>query len=87
MTQAHDQQGDPLDVEIAAYDRMKERLEATVPGKWAVVADQKLWRTFDTFHDAASAAEEHLGERTFMIRQVGSKPAPMPSSVLFGSLR
>lgn len=60
MTQAHDQQGDPLDVEIAAYDRMKERLEATAPGKWAVVADQKLWRTFDTFHDAASAAEEHL---------------------------
>ena len=61
MTEAHDQQGDPLDVEIAAYDRMKERLEATVPGKWAVVADQKLWRTFDTFHDAASAAEQHLG--------------------------
>ena len=42
MTPAHDRRGDPLDVEIPAYDRMKERLEATVPGKWAVVADQKL---------------------------------------------
>ena len=77
---------DPLDAEIEAYDRIKAHLEATEKGKWAVVADQKLWRTFDTFHEAASAAEENFGDRTFMIRRVGSKPAPTPSSVLFGNL-
>ena len=73
---------EPLEVEIRAFERIKQRLEARHCGEWAVVSGGDFWRVFDTFH-AAAAAEAEFGDATFLIRQVGAKPQRMPSSLLF----
>lgn len=74
---------DPLDAEIDAFESMKEQLEAAYMGKWVVFSGGVLWRSFDTFQDAAIDARKEFGGAQILIRQVGAGPVRIPSSLLF----
>ncbi|HKV43591.1 MAG TPA: hypothetical protein VJT32_02770 [bacterium] len=69
--------------EIAAYEAMKQELEATHTGRWVVFHDQKLAGVYDAFETAAEDAVRKFGRDTYLIRQVGAPPVTLPASVMF----
>ena len=73
---------DPLDAEIAAFENLRPALEAENNGRWVVMTDGKIWKIFDSFHEAAIAGRKTFGQKTLLIRQVGAAPQRMPSSLL-----
>ena len=82
MTETH-RAADPLDAEILAYEAVKKELEAEYEGQWVVFTGGKLWRVFDTFQDAAVAAEQEFGKKALLIQQVGEEEEfRLPSSLL-----
>lgn len=77
-----------LSREIAAYRAMKADLEAASLGKWAVVHDEELAGTFDSFEAAADDAVKRFGRGPYLIRQIGAPPMSLPASVkLFAASR
>jgi hypothetical protein len=72
-----------LDNEIAAYEKMRDDLEAHSMGKWVLVRDGQLVGTFATFDDAATVAVGKFGRGPFLIRQVGAPPVVLPASVAY----
>ena len=74
-----------LDVEIAAYEGIRDGLEAKYFGKWVVVHDEELVGAYDDFQAAALDAISRFGRGPYLIREVGkTEPVPMPASLLFG---
>lgn len=71
-----------LDKEIAAFEKMRERLEAQHMGKWVLFYQEKMIGTFDTFNDAAQEAVKKFGVGPYLIRQIGARPQSLPASVL-----
>jgi hypothetical protein len=72
-----------LDTELAAYDKMRDQLEAHSMGKWVVVRDGQLVGTFDAFDEAATVAVGKFGRGPYLIRQVGAPPVVLPASVAY----
>ena len=68
---------------IAAYEVMRSDLEAQYPGDWALVHDQKLIGTYQTFDDAAQDAVSRFGRGPYLIRQIGAPPVRLPASVMY----
>jgi hypothetical protein len=69
--------------EIAAYEKIKDELEAKHLGKWIVLHDGKLFAVFDSFETAAEEAVKEFGAGPYLIRQVGAPPMTLPASVMF----
>ena len=69
--------------EIAAYDAMRQELEANHMGKWALVRDRKLVSLFDSFEETAEMAVERFGRGPYLIRQIGAPPLALPASVMY----
>lgn len=67
-----------LKIEIEAYERMRNDLEAEHLGEWAVVRDENLVGTYETFEKAAETAVERFGRGPYLIRQVGAPPLVLP---------
>ena len=63
-----------LDKEIAAYDGMRDYLEANHFGQWTVIHDDELVGTYDDFQEAAQEAVSRFGRGPYLIRQVGAGP-------------
>lgn len=72
--------------EIAAYETMRQDLEADHLGKWALVHDKILVDVFDDFHRAAVDAVRQFGRGPYLIRQIGAFPSPLPASLFYRSL-
>jgi hypothetical protein len=72
-----------LDDDIAAYDQIREELEARHMGKWALLHERHLIETFDSFESAAEAAVERFGRGPYLIRQIGAPPITLPASVMY----
>ncbi len=72
-----------LSMEIAAYARLKDRLETDHVGKWVVIHDETVAGTFDEFSEAAEFAVREFGRGPYLIRQVGVAPAPLSASLLY----
>jgi hypothetical protein len=72
-----------LDDEIAAFNAIKETLEASHRGEWAVVHGRALIGTFQSFQQAANLAIKSFGRGPYLIRQIGVPPVPLPVSVLY----
>ena len=72
-----------LDVEISAYDCMREQLEAEHMGKWVLLHDRQLVGAYDSFEAAAEEAVKRFGSGPYLIRQVGAQPITMPASVMY----
>ncbi len=72
-----------LSEEIAAYEKMRDVLEADYFGKWVVVHDGQLIDTYEKFEDAAAEAVRKFGRGPYLIRQVGASPITLPASVKY----
>jgi hypothetical protein len=72
-----------LNSEIAAYDTMRQDLEANHMGKWALLHDRELIASFDSFQAAAEDAVSRFGRGPYLIRQVGAPPLTLPASILY----
>ena len=76
-----------IDAEIAAYDAMKDQLEATCLDKWVVIHGGIVAGVFDDFQKAAADAVARFGRGPYLIRRVGQKPTVLPASVRYSSSR
>ncbi len=76
-----------IDTEIAAYDAMKDQLEATCFDKWVVIHGGIVAGVFDDFQKAAADAVKRFGRGPYLIRRVGQKPTVLPASVRYSSSR
>ena len=72
--------------EIAAYEDMRNGLEAQHFGEWVVFHNQELVGTYKEFEEAASDAIERFGRGPYLIRQVGAAPMRLPASVQYRSI-
>jgi len=72
-----------LDQEIAAFEAMRQDLEAHKSGKWALVHGHDLVGAFDTFDAAANAAVTQFGRGPYLIRQIGAPPVILPASAMY----
>lgn len=69
--------------ELAAYESMREKLEADHMGKWTLIRNRELVSLFDSFDAAAEAAVKQFGRGPYLIRQIGAPPVTLPASVMF----
>lgn len=75
-----------LDIEISAYDSMREQLEAEHMGKWALVHNRELVGLYSAFGAAAEEAVKRFGSGPYLIRQIGAPPIALPASVMYQPL-
>ena len=76
-----------LTKEIAAFDELKEQLEAKHLGKWVVFRGEELKGIYDTLDDAAVDAVRRFGRGPYLIRQIGKPPFRLPASVRYRPVR
>ena len=69
---------DQLDVEIAAFNRMRDYLEANHMWEWVIIDNEELIGTFEDFQVAAQTAVKLFGGRPCLLRQVGRPPFQLP---------
>ena len=69
----------PIDLEIKAYEKMKEQLEAEHWRQWVVFHREEFRGAFDDFQDAAEFAIQRFGRGPYLIEQVGAPPPMFPS--------
>jgi hypothetical protein len=72
-----------IDAEIAAFEKMRETLEAHHTGEWVLIHDGKLIGTYTSFESAATDAVSKFGRDAYLIRQVGAPPIILPASVAY----
>lgn len=72
-----------VEKEIAAYDKMRDDLEAKYMGKWVLVRDGQLAGVYASFEDIAEDAVKRFGRGPYLIRQVGAPPVKLPASVMY----
>ena len=73
-----------LDLEIAVYDRERERLEREHRGKFALVRGDELVGTFDTFQAAADEAVRRFGRGPYLICHISDEKLGISPAVLYG---
>ena len=64
---------DAIEMNIAAYGHMRERLESKHPGEWVVLHGRKLAGTYKTHREATEYAKIRFDVGQYLIAQVGSK--------------
>ena len=69
--------------EIAAYEKMRDELEAQHMGKWVLFNDLELIGVYNSFEAVAEDAVRRFGRGPYLIRQVGAPPVTLPASVMF----
>jgi hypothetical protein len=72
-----------LDNEIAAFEAMREDLEAHHMGRWVLVHSRELVGEYDSLQNAAEDAVRRFGRGPFLIRQVGAPALTLPVSVMY----
>jgi hypothetical protein len=70
-----------LDSEIAAYEDMREDLEAHQLGRWVIVHDRQLVGDYESMESAADDGVRRFGRGPFLLRQVGAPPLTLPVSL------
>ena len=74
-----------LKAEIAAFERMRDVLEADYLGKWVVFHNEEFEGAYDSLAYAAYDAIQRFGDNPFLIRQVGEGvPVRLPSYFQYG---
>ena len=74
---------DALDKELAAYEQMRQDLEAHHMGEWVVVHNETLVSTYESFENAAKDAVARFGRGPYLIKQVGAPSITLPASVMY----
>jgi len=69
--------------DIAAFDRMKAKLEAKHRLEWVLFHDGEFIDVFADFEAAATVAVERFDDGPYLIRQVGAGPVQLPGGMVF----
>jgi hypothetical protein len=69
--------------DIAAFDRMREELEAGHQDEWVIFHAGKFVDAFPDFESAATFAVDRFGAGPYLIRQVGARPIQLPGGMVF----
>ncbi len=72
-----------INEDIAAYDAMRQELEANHTGKWVLLYNRELIAVFDSFESAAETAVQKFGRGPYLIRQIGAPPVTLPASIMY----
>jgi hypothetical protein len=72
-----------LKQDIAAFDRMKAKLEAKHRHDWVLFHDGEFVGVFADFEAAATVAVERFDDGPYLIRQVGAGPVQLPCGMVF----
>jgi hypothetical protein len=72
-----------IDTEIAAFEAIRDDLEAHHMGEWVVMREAKVIGTYPSFESAASDAVAKFGRGPYLIRQIGAPPITLPASVMY----
>ena len=72
-----------LDDEIAAYEAMRDNLEAHHMGRWVLVHSRALVGEYDSFEATAEDAVRRFGRGPFLIRQVGAPALTLPVPLMY----
>lgn len=72
-----------LDMELAAFEKMRTDLEAHKMGRWVLIHNGALIGDFDSFDDAAKDAVAKFGRGPYLIRQVGASSITLPASAAY----
>lgn len=72
-----------INEELAAFEEIRQRLEADHMGKWVLIRHRELIALFDTFEKAAEAAVGQFGRGPYLIRQIGAPPLVLPASIMY----
>ena len=73
-----------LKANIAAYEVMREELEANYLGKWVLFYGEQFIGAYRDFQDAAQEAVDRFGEGPYLIREVRTTPYHIPISATIG---
>lgn len=73
-----------LDNQIAAYEEIRETLEADYFGKWVLFYGGEFIGAYDSFQETAEEAVPRFGRGPYLIRQVGAPPIRLPASIQLG---
>ncbi len=69
--------------DIAAFERMRETLEAQHFKAWAVFHKGQFEGVFPDFESAAQSAVDRFDRGPYLIRQVGAGPIQLPGGMIF----
>lgn len=72
-----------LKEEMAAFEGMRQDLEAQHMGQWVLFHQHDLIGVYDTFENAANDAVARFGRGPYLIRQIGAPPITLPASVMY----
>jgi len=72
-----------LSGDIAAFDEMRDVLEAEHNGSWVVFHEGRFAGAYPDFEAAATSAVERFDEGPYLIRQVGAPPIQLPGGMVF----
>ena len=73
-----------LDIETAAYEKMRDVLEADHYGEWVVVHGEELVGTYESCEEAVSDAGRRFGYEPCLIKQVGAVITMLPPRYTYG---
>lgn len=74
---------DITEMNLGAYEKLKQKLESEHMGKWALISNGELILTEDTFEKVAEKAVEKFGSGPYLIKQIGAPPVTLPASVVY----
>jgi hypothetical protein len=72
-----------LQNDIAAFDRMRRKLEVEHLNQWVVFYAGCFQGVFPDFETAATSAVERFDQGPYLIRQVGARPVQLPGGMVF----
>jgi hypothetical protein len=72
-----------IDDELAAYESIRQNLEANHIGQWLLMRNREVISFFERFEDAAKVAVGRFGRGPYLIRQIGAPPVVLPASMMY----
>ena len=72
-----------LNKEIAAYDRLKNQLEAQHRGEWILIREEEQIGLYPGFEVAAADAVKKFGSGPYLVREIGAPPITFSASVMY----
>jgi hypothetical protein len=69
--------------EIAAFERMKQELEAKHWNQWVLFHGGRFVDAFPDFNSAAASAVDRFDAGPYLIRQVGAPSIQLPGGMVF----
>ena len=72
-----------LKADIAAFDSMRNELEARHRNEWALFHGGEFVNVYPDFEAAATVAVDRFDHGPFLIRQIGAEAVQLPGGMVF----